>query len=108
MKPILLSQDEVTSLLVLLTASQGGQPMNLDAKLSIIDKLREGIRPQTANERRIVKEAITKFHRQGATHIDDEARVTGDDRNGAWVAAEIWVNFEGTPLDKTRGTAAAP
>ncbi len=32
--------------------------------------------------------------------IDSDPKVSEGDDNGAWVAAWLWVDFSGTPLDK--------
>lgn len=37
---------------------------------------------------------------EGSTEIDDDAEVSEGDDNGAYVQAWVWVEFDGTPLDK--------
>ena len=38
--------------------------------------------------------------REGECEVDDNAKLSEGDDNGAYVQAWIWVTFSGTPLDK--------
>lgn len=58
--------------------------------------------PVSTDERDLAIVALAKeeHEREGEIEIDDNARVSEGDDNGAYVQAWIWVSFEGTVLDK--------
>lgn len=50
----------------------------------------------------IVEMARESLGREGAIEFDDDAVVSEGSDNGAYVEGWIWVDFEGTPLDKAK------
>jgi hypothetical protein len=42
--------------------------------------------------------------RDGELELDDNAKVSEGDDNGAYVQTWMWVPFDGTPLDKEAST----
>lgn len=55
-----------------------------------------------AEQRRvaIVELARKKHQKEGTIEIDDNAKVSEGNDNGAYVQAWVWVYFDGTPFDK--------
>jgi hypothetical protein len=54
----------------------------------------------SARKTRIVNLAKLQCHRDGECEIDDTAAVSEGNENGAYVQAWVWVDFDGTDLDK--------
>lgn len=48
----------------------------------------------------IVELARAKHQNAGMVEIDDNAKISEGDDNGAYVQAWVWVNFAHTPFDK--------
>ena len=46
--------------------------------------------------------AHAKHQRPTQVHVDTNTAIVQETGNGAWVAAQVWVSFEGTELDKRR------
>lgn len=48
----------------------------------------------------IAREVRSDILRDGELELDENAKVSEGDDNGAYVQTWMWVPFEGTPLDK--------
>lgn len=48
----------------------------------------------------IMRLAREQYHVDGECEIDDGAKISEGDDNGAYVQAWVWVDFGGTELDK--------
>ena len=46
--------------------------------------------------------AHAKHHRPDHCNVNTDTALVTETKNGAWVAAQVWVSFEGTELDKRR------
>lgn len=64
--------------------------------------LLEGIKPPSLEEsrRQDIIELACEQRSAGDLEIDDDAKVSEGDDNGAYVQAWVWVSFDGTTLDK--------
>lgn len=61
-------------------------------------------RKLTKKQRRaaIIELARKKHQKEGTIEIDDSAKLSEGDDNGCYVAAWVWVYFDGTPFDKEK------
>lgn len=50
----------------------------------------------------IVELARDTIEKEGEIEFDDDAKVSEDDDNGAYVQAWVWVSFSGTKFDKEK------
>ena len=57
----------------------------------------------TARRDAIIAHARELHQCEGEVEIDDNAVLSEGDDNGCYVAAWIWIDFNGTPFDKTNG-----
>ena len=53
-------------------------------------------------DEQIVEFAQERHEREGELEIDEGAKVSEGDDNGAYVQAWVWVDFSGTPFDKEK------
>lgn len=60
---------------------------------------------QTDRDKQIVALAREQHERDGEIEFDDPVIVSEGEDNGAYVQAWIWVDFSGTPLDKSEEIA---
>jgi len=83
----------------LLTAARtvNNPPAALSAAIEAADKHLDDPRRE-----QIVEMARESLGREGAIEFDDDAVVSEGSDNGAYVEGWIWVDFEGTPLDKAK------
>jgi hypothetical protein len=73
------------------------------------------VRMQSDREKQIIALAVAQYegggtHHDGDINVDHDAVVSENDdpnENGCYVAAWVWVRFDGTPFDKT-ATASKP
>jgi hypothetical protein len=57
--------------------------------------------PKSSVRNKLILALARQFHElEGEIEIDDDAKVSESDGNGAYVQAWVWVEFETTPLDK--------
>lgn len=55
---------------------------------------------KTERRRQILEMARRQFQVEGTLEIDNNAKISDGDDNGAYVAAWVWASFENTPLDR--------
>lgn len=53
-------------------------------------------------EKQIVELARDTLTKEGSLEIDDDAKVSEGNDNGAYVQAWVWVSFANTPLNKEK------